>query len=150
MSIFQKVFDLLSHSEKRQAYYLLILIIIMSFIDALGVASILPFVAILSNPQIIETNTIMNFFYRESSILGVTNISQFLFLFGVVVFILLISSLIIRSLAQYFQMRFALIREYTIGRRLIEGYLHQPYTWFLNRHSADLGKNILSFQLFHL
>jgi ABC-type multidrug transport system fused ATPase/permease subunit len=116
----------------------------MSFIDALGVASILPFVAILSNPQIIETNTIINFFYRESSILGVTNISQFLFLFGVVVFILLISSLIIRSLAQYFQMRFALIREYTIGRRLIEGYLHQPYTWFLNRHSADLGKNILS------
>ena len=36
------------------------------------------------------------------------------------------------------------MREYTIGKRLIEGYLHQPYSWFLNRHSADLGKNILS------
>ena len=94
MSTFKKVFDLLSHSEKRQTYYLLILIIAMAFIDTLGVASILPFVAILSNPQIIETNTIINFFYRESSILGVENISQFLFLLGVVVFILLISSLI--------------------------------------------------------
>jgi ABC-type multidrug transport system fused ATPase/permease subunit len=26
----------------------------------------------------------------------------------------------------------------------VEGYLHQPYSWFLNRHSADLGKTILS------
>ena len=36
------------------------------------------------------------------------------------------------------------MREYSIGKRLVEGYLHQPYSWFLNRHSADLGKTILS------
>ena len=36
------------------------------------------------------------------------------------------------------------MREYSIGKRLIEGYLDQPYSWFLNRHSADLGKTILS------
>ena len=36
------------------------------------------------------------------------------------------------------------MRQYTIGKRLIEGYLNQPYSWFLNRHSADLGKTILS------
>ena len=34
--------------------------------------------------------------------------------------------------------------EYSIGRCLVEGYLNQPYSWFLNRNSADLGKNILS------
>ena len=26
----------------------------------------------------------------------------------------------------------------------MKGYLHQPYSSFLNRHSADLGKFILS------
>ena len=36
------------------------------------------------------------------------------------------------------------MREYSIGKHLVESYLHQPYSWFLNRHSADLGKNILS------
>ena len=35
------------------------------------------------------------------------------------------------------------MREYSIAK-LIEGYLNQPYSWFLNRHSANLGKNILS------
>ncbi|MRH78497.1 hypothetical protein GH984_07230 [Spiribacter sp. C176] len=42
------------------------------------------------------------------------------------------------------QLRFTLMREYSIGKRLLEGYLHQPYSWFLSRHSADLGKPILS------
>ena len=36
------------------------------------------------------------------------------------------------------------MRQYSIGKRVIEGYLHQPYSWFLNRHSAELGKTILS------
>ena len=36
------------------------------------------------------------------------------------------------------------MREYSIGKRLIEGYLNQPYSWFLDRNSAELGKSILS------
>ena len=36
------------------------------------------------------------------------------------------------------------MRHFSISKRLLEGYLHQPYSWFLSRHSADLGKNILS------
>ena len=27
--------------------------------------------------------------------------------------------------------------------RMLRGYLLQPYTWFLNRHSAEIGANIL-------
>jgi ABC-type multidrug transport system fused ATPase/permease subunit len=42
------------------------------------------------------------------------------------------------------QTRFSLISEYNIGMRLIEGYLHQPYIWYLKRNSSDLSKNILS------
>ena len=33
--------------------------------------------------------------------------------------------------------------EYNVSKRLVEGYLHQPYIWFLNRNSAELG-SILS------
>ena len=35
------------------------------------------------------------------------------------------------------------MRQFSIGKRLLESYLYQPYSWFLNRHSADLGKTIL-------
>ena len=36
------------------------------------------------------------------------------------------------------------MREHSLAKRLVEGYLHQPYSWFLSRHSAELGKTILS------
>ena len=35
------------------------------------------------------------------------------------------------------------MREYSLDKRLVEKYMQQPYSW-LNRHSADLGKNILA------
>ena len=63
---------------------------------------------------------------------------------GLVVFLLLIISLTFKALTNYFQTLFITMREYAIGKRLVEGYLNQPYSWFLNRHSADLGKTILS------
>ena len=36
------------------------------------------------------------------------------------------------------------MQEYNIGKRLLEGYLHQPYSWFLNKNTANIEKTILS------
>lgn len=130
--------------KKKKAFFLLALMFVMAFLDTLGIASVLPFVAVLSNPELVETNEALIFFYDASSKLGVSNINEFLFILGVTSFLLLMISVIVRSTAHYYQVHFALMREYNISKKLIEGFLHQPYYWFLTRHSADLGKNILS------
>ncbi|MDA7465984.1 ABC transporter ATP-binding protein/permease [Candidatus Pelagibacter ubique] len=83
-------------------------------------------------------------FLKPQKIFGVENNQQFLFILGIFVFILLVVSQVFKVITTYFQVRFIQMREYSIGKRLIEGYLHQPYSWFLNRHSAELGKSILS------
>ena len=116
----------------------------MSLLDVAGVASILPFMAVLMNPDIIETNYILNVMFQASGTFGVENNQQFLFALGLLVFVLLIVSLIFKALTNYLQVRFVQMCEYTICKRLIESYLYQPYSWFLSRHSADLGKTILS------
>ena len=82
--------------------------------------------------------------FQVSNIFGVENNQEFLFALGILVFGLLVISLIFKALTTYAQIRFVLMREYSISKRLMEGYLHQPYSWFLNRNSADLGKTILS------
>ena len=73
-----KIFLLLTHSEKRRAILLLMMILIMAFLDTLGVASILPFIAVLSNPYLIETNAILNSAFKYSNIFGVETNQQFL------------------------------------------------------------------------
>ena len=144
MNIIKKVFFLLAPSERRQAYLLLLMILIMAILDMIGVASILPFIAVLTNPSLIETNLMLNSIYKVSFIFGIENKQQFLFTLGILVFVLLVISLTFKAITTYVQVRFIQMQEYTIGKRLVEGYLHQPYSWFLNRHSADLGKTILS------
>ena len=144
MQTFKKLLFLLSPNERRKALMLLFMILIMALLDVIGVASILPFMAVITNPNIIETNSILNKMFQASATFGVDDNQQFLFALGVLVFVLSIISLIFKAFTTYFQTRFVQMREYSIGKRLVEGYLHQPYSWFLNQNSSELGKTILS------
>jgi ABC-type multidrug transport system fused ATPase/permease subunit len=141
MSTFKKLHDLLAPQERRRAVLLLGMVLVMALLDVIGVASIMPFMAVLANPQLIETNAILAAVYAA---LGFADLQSFLFFLGISVFVALVVSLAFKALTTYVQLRFILMREYSIGRRLIKGYLHQPYSWFLNRNSADLGKTVLS------
>ena len=142
MKTLKKILYLLSNHERKRAYLLMIMILIMALFDMLGVASILPFISILSNPELVDTNIMLNTAYKNASIFGVETKKHFLFISGIFVFIFLIISLTFKAFTNYAKARFTSMREFSIGKRLIEGYLNQPYSWFLNRHSADLGKTI--------
>jgi len=144
MQIFKKILFLLSAHERKQVLLLLMMMVIMALLDVIGVASILPFIAVLTNPSVIETNILLNKLFHTSISFGLETKQEFLFFLGCLAFILLVISLIFKTLTIYTQLRFIRMREYTIGKRLVEGYLNQPYSWFLSRNSADLGKTILS------
>ena len=141
LAIIKKLISLLTHQEKRRAIYLMAMMFIMGLLDTAGVASIMPFIAVLVDQQLVQTNRALSFLY---SAFGFSQLQNFLFALGVLVFVALVASLAFKALIIYAQVRFVLMREYAISRRLVAGYLHQPYSWFLNRHSADLGKNVLS------
>ena len=67
MENIKKILDLLSPSEQRRLYILLLLILIMAFIEMLGVASILPFMAVLANPELVDVIFIKNIFLRNQN-----------------------------------------------------------------------------------
>jgi ABC-type multidrug transport system fused ATPase/permease subunit len=144
MKTFKSLLFLLTPKERKRALLLLIMLLFMALLDMLGVASILPFITVLANPSLIETNAILNKIFLFSNTLGIKNNNDFFFALGIIVFAILVISLGFKALITYVKFRFTGMLEYNIGRRLVEGYLHQPYSWFLNRNSADLGKTILS------
>ncbi len=144
MQTLKKLIYFLTPHERKRAFLLLLMILLMALLDMIGVASIMPFIAVLSNPSLIETNVILNKTFQVLSMFGVETNLQFLFALGVLVFLLTIISIAFKALTEYVQYRFVSFSEYYLSKRLVENYLHQPYSWFLNRNSADLGKNILS------
>ena len=141
MIIIKKLFSLLSKDEKKKSVFLIFFILLSALLDVLGIASIIPLVTILSNPNLLESNILINKIY---TFLNINDPLIFTFYLGITFFIFFIISMVAKSLTLYFQFSFSLMCEYTIGKRLLQNYLNQPYTWFLNRHSSDLAKNVLS------
>ena len=144
MQILKKLLFLLSLHERKNAIFLMGMVLVLAMLEMIGVVSILPFMAVLMNPDLIDTNIVLNTAFKTSNVLGVETKKNFLFLLGVFVFLILIITLTFKFLTFYVQLRFTSSLNYKIAKRFMEGYLHQPYSWFLKRHSADLGKNILS------
>lgn len=137
----KKIRDLLTPAELRRGYLLFVMITIMALLEVGGVASIMPFMKVLANPEAVETNRWLNAMY---TLLGFKEPKSFLFFLGVLVFFALVLSISFKALTTYALLRYTNMRNYSLSKRLVAGYLCQPYEWFLNRHSADLGKSILS------
>lgn len=130
----KKLLDLLTPSECKRAGILPGLILTMALLDMIGMASIM---AVLAK----RTNAVIKTAYAASSHLGIDTTGQFLFLLGMLFFVLLLVSPAFKALTTHTQLRFILMREYSIGQRLVEGYLHQPYSWFFEPAQRRFGQN---------
>ena len=137
----RKFRDLLDARERRNAMILLIMILATGVMETLGVASIMPFLSVLSNPEAIQKSSYLSRVYQG---LGFSSTDRFLFFLGVAVFAVVVFGQSFKALTEYFLARFTHMRNYSLSSRLLQGYLARPYSWFLNRHSADLGRSILS------
>jgi len=141
LDIIRKFRKLLDRRERRNAVLLFIMILCTGVLEAVGVASIMPFLSVLSNPEVIQENSYLSFVYQS---LGFTDTNTFLLFLGCAVFVLVVSGLGLKSVTMYGIARFSHMRNHTISTKLLCSYLKRPYSWFLNRHSSDMGKTILS------
>jgi ABC-type multidrug transport system fused ATPase/permease subunit len=144
MKRINKIFILFNSAEKRNFFLLLFLFFLSAFIETFGIVSILPFINILINPELIISNKYLNLIFQKSNIIGINSYQEFTFLFGVIVLLFLIFSLSLKAAVSHMQIVFIYNQEHAISSRLVESYLSQPYNWFLSQNSPELVKNILS------
>jgi ABC-type multidrug transport system fused ATPase/permease subunit len=144
MSIVLKILGFLNKKEKQRSLILFILILLTGIVDTLGIASIFPFISILSDPNLINTNQYLNFLSIKFDQFGITNYFPFTKIFGYGVLIFFTISISLRSITNYLQIRFVNMREYSLARRILNYYLNQKYSWFTRQSSSNLSRNILS------
>ena len=132
---------LLTKEERVGVIKLLIMIMAMGVFDILGIASILPFMSVASDPSFIESNQLMMGIYNY---LEFDDHKSFVMFSGLCLVTLIIISGGFKLITIYATFRFTFEREHSISLRLLRGYLNQPYSWFLNQHSADLSKSVLA------
>lgn len=139
--IYRMIWQILTPRERQRYLVLLALMIVMSLAEVVGVAIILPFLTILSDPSLIDTHWLL---LRFKAVTGLTDRLSVTIALGIAVFLVISLGMVARAVGSYAEMRFGLMRAYTLGSRLLAGYLKQPYAFFLSRNSADFGQNLLS------
>jgi ABC-type multidrug transport system fused ATPase/permease subunit len=137
----KQLWQILSPLDKRKVIYVLILVMGMALIESAGVISIMPFLAVLSNPEVVESNHSLKLIYDFTGAISKQNFIVYLgFLsLGIVIF-----STIFKIITQYAVNRFASLQRHYFATRLLKIYLQQNYEFFIQRNSATLVKNILS------
>lgn len=141
LNVMRKLMALLDARERRRFWTLLALVIAMGVANMIGIAAIIPFLSILADPGLIETNAWLSTAY---AIMGFTDKQSFMFALGGGVFAVYMGAIMLRAGTAYALFRFGAMRNCSIAMRMLRGYLGQPYTWFLHRHSADLVKTVLT------
>jgi ABC-type multidrug transport system fused ATPase/permease subunit len=141
MKTFFAAIDLLTPAERRRAMVLLLLVIAMAMLDVIGMASVMPFLAVMANPEMITNYAALNQLYTR---MAFTSTDQFLYFLGLASFILLVVAAVVRIGGQYAVNRYTQMRTHSIGVRLLDTYLRRPYAFYLNRHTGDLAKGLLS------
>ena len=133
------LFNLLSPYQRKSFYILQILVILMTIVEIIGVASIIPFMALVGDMTQLQQDTFFAKFYQMS---GINSESQFVFILGICVLIMLFISMIISVFTIWGLSMFANKIGTEIADRLYAHYLNQNWLFHASGSSAQLTKKI--------
>lgn len=135
----KELFALLTPSQRRRYYVLQAMVILMAFMELLGIASIGPFMALVADTQLLETNSILNSIYVAS---GVATHTEFLFIAGSFVLLMLGIASVLSVVTTWRLSLFAFSVGTEIGDRLYRYYLNKDWLFHASGSSAQLTKQI--------
>lgn len=135
----KELYSLLELEQKRNLFKLQIMIILMSIFELIGIASIGPFMALVSNPNLVDTNDTLNYIYN---FVGASSKNNFIFLSGILVLFSLSISSLFSILTTWRLARFSIGFGISLGNKLYDYYLKQNWIFHTTTTSAILTKQI--------
>ncbi|MCI6033424.1 ABC transporter ATP-binding protein [Fusobacterium varium] len=137
----KKIRKLFSRNEIKKLLGITVFSIIISLSEVVGLSTVVPFMAMVTNQNIIFENKylklIYNFFNFEST-------KNFIFYFGITIVIIFLIKNILNIFFNYILVSFSRNSYYQFTCKLMENYLKYPYQNFIKKNSNNLMKNITS------
>lgn len=137
--IYNKINYIFTKKQKKQLIGMVVILIAEALLELTGVISIYPFIAVMLNPQKIQSNAALRFFY---DFLGMkTNNEFFLFIAAALIAVYIVKNLF-NAYAYYARNAFVFDNQREIGIRLMKSYMAEPYSFFLEKNSAVLMRGV--------
>ena len=140
MELLKKAWLILERKQKIRFIELLAAIFIGTALETVGVAAIVPFISAIMNPDSLLKMPILKDVY---DMLGMGHTNELVICLAIVLIFVYFIKNIYLCFMYDMQYRFVLNNQRRIASRLMSCYLKQPYSYHLQRNSAEYINNIM-------
>ncbi|MEQ8200717.1 MAG: ABC transporter ATP-binding protein [Syntrophomonadaceae bacterium] len=135
-----KIFSIISGLQLRLFYILSATTLISAVFDTLGIASALPLISLIMDPDIIFRNL---WLHRIYTWLGFSSTKDFTIFVAIGILAIILVGNALSAYNTWMKLKFVWEVNHDLSFRLLKKYLSQPYAYYLNSVGADAHKNIL-------
>ena len=123
----------MSKKQRRQAVAVLLLILVGSFMELLGVSVILPFIQAFMEPQTLEGRWYVRMI---SSVFHIKDQENLLVFLGVLIALVYIVKNVFLSFVAYVRSRYSSALQRSLTVEMLSSYMERPYSFFVE---SDIG-----------
>lgn len=141
LQYFRQAMSLLSRGERRRFFILLCLSALAAVIQTIAVLSIMPFILLLSDPEMLDSVPRLR---QAFEMTGSTTYAEFVVGFGLFGVAVLATANLFVALEHGLVSRFLASLNYRMQVSVLGALLHRPYDFFLRSKSARLSDVVLT------
>lgn len=124
---------LLNKAQQFRGMIVIILLLINALLDVFSIASVLPLVALLLNPELIQSNKLIKSFYE---ITGLNSSTDFFILITCTVIVLFIIKNIISYSIYHYQSKYAFSVSAELSRKMLNHFYSLPFLRITNTDTS--------------
>ncbi len=136
-----QLLKLFSRREKKQIYLLFFTTTINGLVRALGIVSVMPFIALVSEPSLADSNL---YLVKIKEYLPESLQDSLLFFLGGTAFLIIFLGNVLVIFDYWLTLRFFNVKEYKLSINLLNRYLNKDYLSFGRKKISEMSKNVLS------
>jgi ATP-binding cassette subfamily B protein/ATP-binding cassette subfamily C protein len=137
----EKFNSLLNKSDRKKLLVLLLMSLLLSCIEVIGLAAIMPFITITSTPEIIYSN----YYYNSvNTFFNFGSPKEFIVFFGVSLIIFYVFRAFYIIVYTYILNSFTYKKYKSLVDLIFKNYLNLPYRVFVNKNSSEMLKVIIT------
>ena len=137
----ENLFILFTKEDLRHFVFIFFGILLSGILEVAGIASIAPFMAVLSSPELVNENETLVFLFN---ITNAESNKEFVIILGFGVIAVLLVSNSYQAFMMWVVTNFSRFQTHRLSVRLLRQYLFQPYSFFLDRNTSEMGKNVVN------
>jgi ABC-type multidrug transport system fused ATPase/permease subunit len=138
--LWRSLIAICGRSATGSVAWLAVAMAISAVFEVIGVGSILPFTAVLAQPEIASQNRYLNWLKTFSGLEG----QDFVLALGLLAVTTIVLANATSISMTWMLTRFTWRQGHNLGERLLASYMAMPYVEFLRRNTADMLENLFT------